>query len=182
METTLLVVGLGCVVAAIVGGGIKLQQLEIREFTSLWRQGLLGTFGAVLLLIVAWNNVVGGDDDDPTPTPVGPPTATAASPPTEPPVRTPGPSGEPSIALSVTTGPPGTSVIVSGSGFEPGETVTIHFAVDEVGRVQADGQGAFASVEVLVPSNWRFTGQTDFVAVGGSSARSARFPFDVTAG
>jgi hypothetical protein len=45
MGAALILIGVGCVIAAIVGGGVKLQQLEVGTVPSLWRQGLLGVFG-----------------------------------------------------------------------------------------------------------------------------------------
>ncbi|WP_156255432.1 hypothetical protein [Sandarakinorhabdus oryzae] len=37
-------------IAAIVGGGVKLQQLEVGQVTSLWRQSVLGIFGLLVSL------------------------------------------------------------------------------------------------------------------------------------
>ena len=53
MGLTLLLVGLACIIAAIIGGGVKLAQLEIPKFSSGKRQALLGGFGAVLFLFGA---------------------------------------------------------------------------------------------------------------------------------
>jgi hypothetical protein len=50
MGNTLIIVGVGCMIAAIIGGGVKLIQLEIAKFTSVSRQAILGGFGVVLLL------------------------------------------------------------------------------------------------------------------------------------
>jgi hypothetical protein len=51
MENTLLTVGLACIVAAIVGGGLKAFGLEIPLLRTLPRQLVLGAFGVVLLVI-----------------------------------------------------------------------------------------------------------------------------------
>src|SRR5207253_9123887 len=55
METTtgavLLVVGAVALFAAIVGGGVKIREIEVGSLPSKWRQGLLGVFGLVVGLI-----------------------------------------------------------------------------------------------------------------------------------
>src|SRR5258708_32133115 len=50
MSKTLLTVGLACIVAAIVGGGLKAFGIEIGILRSWKRQGLLAMFGAVMLI------------------------------------------------------------------------------------------------------------------------------------
>jgi hypothetical protein len=139
----------------------------------------------VLLLLIEYNVFQrgNGNDDDPTATsgstdpatntPAGPGGATATFT-----VFVPG--GEASITLSVDSGPPGTELTVSGSGFAPGETVVLYFHTRGVGRVNADGDGAFTDVDVQVPSDWQFTGQFDFIATGQTSIRTASMPFEVT--
>jgi hypothetical protein len=47
---TLILVGIGCIIAAIIGGGVKLVQLEIAKFDSGQRQMALGILGIVLFL------------------------------------------------------------------------------------------------------------------------------------
>lgn len=49
MKTTLLTVGIGCIIAAIVGGGLKAFGMEIPLVNSNKRQLLLGFFGLVLV-------------------------------------------------------------------------------------------------------------------------------------
>jgi hypothetical protein len=44
----LLVIGVVAMFAAIVGGGIKIQQIEVGSVQSKWRQWLLGAFGLVI--------------------------------------------------------------------------------------------------------------------------------------
>jgi hypothetical protein len=44
----LLVIGVVAMFAAIVGGGIKIQQIEVGSVQSKWRQWLLGAFGLVV--------------------------------------------------------------------------------------------------------------------------------------
>jgi hypothetical protein len=50
MNTTLILIGIGCIIGAIIGGGVKLVQIELSPVTSLWRQMLLGCFGIVLVI------------------------------------------------------------------------------------------------------------------------------------
>ena len=44
----LLVIGVVAIFAAIVGGGIKIQQIEVGSVQSKWRQWLLAAFGLVI--------------------------------------------------------------------------------------------------------------------------------------
>ncbi len=44
----LLVIGVVALFAAIVGGGIKIQQIEVGSLPSKWRQWLLAAFGLVV--------------------------------------------------------------------------------------------------------------------------------------
>ena len=50
MSNTLLTAGLACIIAAIVGGGLKAFGIEIGILRSWKRQGLLAMFGAVMLI------------------------------------------------------------------------------------------------------------------------------------
>jgi len=47
----LLIIGVVAIFAAIVGGGIKIQQIEVGSVQSKWRQWLLGAFGLVIGLV-----------------------------------------------------------------------------------------------------------------------------------
>lgn len=51
MGMVIVVIGLGCVIAAIVGGGVKLHNLEVGSIKSLGRQALLGLFGILVSLV-----------------------------------------------------------------------------------------------------------------------------------
>jgi hypothetical protein len=52
MQTTsgaiLLVIGVVALFAAIVGGGVKIKEIEVGSVPSRWRQGLLALFGLVV--------------------------------------------------------------------------------------------------------------------------------------
>jgi hypothetical protein len=50
MSATLLTTGLACIIAAIIGGGLKAFAIEIQVLRSWERQGLLGLFGIVLIV------------------------------------------------------------------------------------------------------------------------------------
>ena len=84
------------------------------------------------------------------------------------------------IYLNRDSGPPGTTVRVSGKGFAAEEPVTLRFHAEVVGHTETDGQGAFDSVSVEVPADWRFTGPFTYVATGESSVKSAQREFRVT--
>ena len=50
MDTALILIGVACVIGAIIGGGIKMQVIEMRSFESLWRQFILALFGVGLIM------------------------------------------------------------------------------------------------------------------------------------
>lgn len=50
MDDAFLVAGLACLIAAVVGGGLKAFEIEIPVLASLWRQALLGLLGAGFLM------------------------------------------------------------------------------------------------------------------------------------
>jgi len=94
-----------------------------------------------------------------------------------------GPIGtETSIFLSLTGGPAGSQVKVSGEGFAPGETVVLRFHTSEVGTTVANEAGSFSSVEVTVPQEYAVFAPQQFqvIATGKLSVRSARAPFTVS--
>ena len=47
----LLVIGAVAIFAAIVGGGVKIERIEVGNLPSRWRQGILAAFGLVVGLI-----------------------------------------------------------------------------------------------------------------------------------
>jgi hypothetical protein len=59
----LLVIGVVALFAAIVGGGVKIKEIEVGSVPSLWRQIMLGIFGLVVGLIGLI--LVMGPDDRP---------------------------------------------------------------------------------------------------------------------
>lgn len=88
---------------------------------------------------------------------------------------------ETNAAITPTSGPAGTTVTVTGSGFLPNEGIEIHFFVDVVTQTRADEKGAFSGVTFAVPDD-RFVGvQYDVSAFGKRSYKSAQAQFRVTA-
>ena len=59
MVIALVLAGVACIIAAIVGGGVKLRDVEFPTVKSVWRQLMLGGFGALLAFAGA---VVGSED------------------------------------------------------------------------------------------------------------------------
>ncbi|HEX2052107.1 MAG TPA: toll/interleukin-1 receptor domain-containing protein [Actinomycetota bacterium] len=86
--------------------------------------------------------------------------------------------GNPTVTIDPTSGPPGTTVVVSGTGYGGGETVDINFHATEVGSTQADGDGAFR-VEVSVPDTPFRNQQFDISANGKRTIRHDSAPFTV---
>jgi hypothetical protein len=90
------------------------------------------------------------------------------------------PAGETSIALSRSTGPVGTSITVSGSGFGAGETVEIRFLVTQLATTVTNRSGAFSGVVIKVPADAVKGFPSSVTATGRTSIKSARAPFTVT--
>lgn len=135
---------------------------------------LIGLLTAVLGLV----KLTGGVDDRPggsvgtsqTERPL--PTPTSASP-------TPTSAA---IYLNDESGPGGSVVKLSGEGFAPGETVTLRFHTEEVGRTRAGGGGSFSNVALTIPTSFAMFApqQFDIVATGTDSVRSASAAFTLT--
>jgi hypothetical protein len=88
----------------------------------------------------------------------------------------------PSVFLNRTSGAGGSTLLVSGKGFEPGEEVVIRFHTDEIGRTTANSEGRFENVAVTVPTSFsKFAPQQFQVsATGRSSLRADETPFEIT--
>ena len=65
MQNTLLTTGIACLIAAIVGGGLKAFSIEIPLLSSLFRQLALGALGFILLSL----SFLGGLGETPQSTP-----------------------------------------------------------------------------------------------------------------
>jgi len=88
------------------------------------------------------------------------------------------PLSEAAVSLSVGEGRSGTPVVVTGHGFEPGETVEIRFHVDLIGTARVDENGDFTA-NTKVPGTYDAFGGQQFMisAVGKSSVQHAEAPF-----
>ena len=51
MDSTLLLLGIACIIAAIVGGGLKAVGFEFPPLSSIGRQIGLGSLGVILVLV-----------------------------------------------------------------------------------------------------------------------------------
>lgn len=83
------------------------------------------------------------------------------------------------IELSATVGPPGTAVIVTGTGFQPGEIVDVFLDERDVTAVAAGNQGRVVDARVELPGG-ALPGTHWFTVLGRHSGRSAQASFDVT--
>ncbi len=89
---------------------------------------------------------------------------------------------ETNIFLSETSGPAGSTLKVSGEGFQPGETIVFTMATTQVGTTTASAAGKFSSVEITVPEKFGvFAGmQYNVTARGKASIKWATAPFTVS--
>lgn len=89
-------------------------------------------------------------------------------------------TGETTISLSRGDGLSGTPVVVSGSGFAPGEQVTVRFHTEAIALARADSNGNF-EVNARIPGTFDAFGtqQLDIIATGDSSVRHARASFQL---
>ena len=84
----------------------------------------------------------------------------------------------PGIALSPVSGPPTTTVTVSGAGFETDEAVDIYVDTTDEALASASSTGNFAGIAVQVPAS-AVPGTHYLTAVGRHSGLSARAQFSV---
>ena len=84
--------------------------------------------------------------------------------------------------MSLTSGPAGTSVKVSGEGFAPGEEIVLEVHTMEVGRTNAGSNGSFSGVAVTIPTYFGQFAPKQFPvkATGRTSQQHARAPFTVS--
>jgi hypothetical protein len=179
MQATLLGVGLACVVAAVVGGGLTLAGSTFPIITSVARQILLGLVGAALLTA---SFLVAGSGSGSAPSP-SPPTQTTPGvlPARQPPTFTlptlPPPEAPAEITLSRSTAPRGAVLTIFGSGFSPGELVEIRVHVTTVATVTADSDGKFTQQITVPPSAPPAGFPTSIAATGHTSVKTATAPF-----
>lgn len=159
MSEPLLFVGIGCIIAAIVGGGLSLANLKVPVVNSVPRQLILAATG---LVIVGGSFLLPGKGEPSTGGNTGGD-------------GTGGTIAE--ITLSDSSAARGSPITVTGSGFEPGELVEIRVHVTTVGTVTADSNGSFRQ-RVTVPDAAPPPGfPTSVAATGHSSVKTATAPF-----
>jgi hypothetical protein len=144
--------------------------------------------GVITALVLLGGAIVGAlafirGNDNGTPTPPPPPPPAIAPPSSTPP--SPQPPVSPTNASVFTNrdnGPGGTTVLLSGEGFAPGERVVLRFHTEQIGSPTANGEGSFSNVAVTIPSSFsKFAPQQfQITATGESSIRSAQTPFTIT--
>ncbi|MGA7672090.1 MAG: protein kinase [Nitrolancea sp.] len=103
------------------------------------------------------------------------PTAGPTSPPQ--PTATIGVPGTPALQTSAETARKGEQLTVSGTGFGPGETVTIFVHASPVKQVNADDNGSFSTV-ITIPESAPPPGFPTVIEAAGQSGRSAQVPFE----
>jgi hypothetical protein len=163
LNEALLLVGIGCIIAAAVGGGLSLANLKVPVVNSVPRQVLLAGIGVAIIvgsLLLPEKVPADGGPKQPA---------------------TPGlPNQEPAeITLSAGSAPKGSKVGVNGSGFQTGELVEIRVHITSVGTARADSQGAFTQ-QVTIPQSAPPPGfPTSIFATGHSSGKTATAPFEV---
>ncbi len=115
---------------------------------------MLRLLGALSLVAVWLLSVAATPPTTGSPAPAPSASSTAVATPTPTPVPTPTPNSSGQLALSVTLGPPGTVITVSGTAFRPGESVTLYWddSKKSLGQVTADGQGGF-KLDVQAPAS-----------------------------
>jgi len=93
-----------------------------------------------------------------------------------------GQTEEAQIFLSVTSGPAGSNIKISGEGFAPNERIVFNFHTTEIGDTHAGPNGSFSGVEVPVPDEYRKFAPKQFYvfAIGQSSNRSPSAKFMVS--
>ena len=124
----------------------------------------IGAAGAIVaaLITVFANSDGGSDGGGGQPTIVGP--------------------GQASAFLSRDSGPGGTTVKVSGTGFAAGEGVVLTFHTEQIGSTTANGEGKFENVTVTIPTSFSVFApqQFDVIARGETSLRAGRAPFTIS--
>lgn len=90
--------------------------------------------------------------------------------------------GNASVFVNRDRGPGGTTVLVSGEGFAPGQRVVIRFHTEQIGSTTANAEGRFANVAVTIPTSFsKFAPQQfDIVADGEGIGSHAATPFTIT--
>jgi hypothetical protein len=86
------------------------------------------------------------------------------------------------IKLSRATAARGASVTISGSGFQPGESVELRIHQEPIGTAKADAEGKFSQAVTIPPSAPPPGFPTSISATGRSSSKSGTAPFSTARG
>jgi hypothetical protein len=148
-------------------------------------KSLAGVITALVLLggaVAGAIAFINGRDDGGTTTGPPPPVSLSPPPAVSPPPPPPVLSGPASVFSNRDSGPGGTTVLVSGEGFDPGERVVLRFHTDQIGSTTANGDGKFSNVAVTIPTTLSEFAprQFELIATGQSSVRTATTPFTLT--
>ena len=163
---------------------------------------MVGVVVPVLIAVLTspfWTEMLfGGPGSGPGPTTTAPPPTLIGassrssqpktiSSPTSPGTRagiwtTPSENSPAAIYLSRDSGPVGTLVLVSGTGFRPSESIDVVFSTRPCARTTADSTGKFSQTACAVPNWYSHFPDTDFsiTATGRTSLLSDSRPFHVT--
>jgi len=81
---------------------------------------------------------------------------------------------QPTVTLSVSSGPPTTKLLVSGSGYDPYSAVDVYFDTKDEALAVTDGSGAFGKIGITVPGSakpggHRVTGVERHTGLAGQS-------------
>ena len=134
-----------------------------------YRTIALVALGVVLALVVAVPLLGGGPSDENGATETEQTSETE-----EEPSETP----EPEVTVDPASESAGTEVEISGSGFDPGETVSVSFDGEYLNEGTADDDGAFDGVTLIVPDDIE-TGEYEVEATGDDSGLAATASFEV---
>jgi hypothetical protein len=176
-----LAIGLVSLIAAVVGGSLKLFGAEFPLLKSGIRQALLAVvgIGVIALSFVIPRDSNSSNELSASPQATRPEASVPVTFPTFPPERKESPAD---VFLNRDSGPGGSPVLVSGRGFGAGERIVIRFHTDQVGSTTASAQGSFASVAVTIPGSFsKFAPQQfEIGATGQSTLKHASAPFTIT--
>jgi hypothetical protein len=87
-------------------------------------------------------------------------------------------SGSPKVQMGTQVGKPGDNVVISGSGFKPGEEVLVYFntiAGDPIARLRADSAGGLDRESLRIP--FGAVGNNAFIFLGQQSQAPVTVPF-----
>jgi hypothetical protein len=181
-------IGFACLLAAAVGGGVKLAGNEIPLLESWRRQLLVAVVGVVALALAFIPNTSSSSPPDPgpTPTPSGARSGTPVPPPGTP------PPDEGRVWITPESGRLGVTIETSGDGFRAGEPIVLGISGPNnycfapslfkvVKSVRADTNGKFGPVSLELPDQIKgtYTGLFYICGYGTGSLRHGEAPYVV---